>query len=132
VITRQRQMELLGKWARVTNPLLESSWEGKLVGFADHPTLLLSAGDGRQIPLPQSFTIEVIDAPPDGGDDPGDSGTGEPRYTLAEARQELRRRECAGRGHDTEVICNGLSTDPVKVVCGRCGDSWAVLSRETA
>jgi hypothetical protein len=57
--------------------------------------------------------------------------TEEKRYTLAEARREIARRECVGRGHDTKVICNGLSTEPIRIVCGRCGDSWAVQPKET-
>ena len=128
MISRQQQMDLLGNWVRVTNPSpqLSASWEGKLVGFADHPTLLLSMGSERQMSLPQSFTIEVIDAPPEDGTASG------PRYTLAEARHLLNQRECVGRGHAIEVICNGLSTDPVRVLCGRCGDSWAVQPKEAA
>ena len=56
----------------------------------------------------------------------------EQRYTLAEAQQELNRRHCATHGHDIAVICAGLSGNPVRVVCGCCGDSWAVQSKETA
>jgi hypothetical protein len=59
-VTPQQQNELLRKRVRVTNPHLGSSWEGELVGFADCPTLLLGLGNGRQMSLPQSFTIEVI------------------------------------------------------------------------
>lgn len=57
--------------------------------------------------------------------------TAEQRYTLTEARRELNRWECSGRGHDIDVIYNGISVDPVRLVCGRCGDSWAVQPKET-
>lgn len=56
----------------------------------------------------------------------------EQRYTLAEARQELSRRECVTHGHDTDVICSGLSNEPIRIVCSRCGDSWAVQPKETS
>lgn len=62
-MTEQEQHDILGKKVRVTNPHVGSSWEGELIGFANHPTLILACGDGRQIPLPQSFTIEVTDPP---------------------------------------------------------------------
>ena len=52
--------------------------------------------------------------------------TAEQRYTLTEARQELNRRQCAAHGHDIDIICSGMSGDPVRLVCGRCGKSWNV------
>lgn len=133
MIPNQRQLDLLGKQVRVTNPHLDSSWEGELIGFANHPTLLLEAYDGHQMSLPQSFTIEVVDAPPENRDSPGGgSVTADQRYTLAEARHELARLECATHGHDINAISSGLSTDPIRIVCSRCGDSWAVEPRDAA
>jgi hypothetical protein len=48
------------------------------------------------------------------------------RYTLAEARAELARRECAAYGHDIEIV--SVDGRPVSLVCGRgCGHpGWAV------
>ena len=53
---------------------------------------------------------------------------GERRYTLAEARQLLAERECAGRGHDLDQVRNGAG-DSVAVFCGRCGLSFAPVDR---
>ena len=58
--------------------------------------------------------------------------TEEKRYTLAEARRELGRLECTGRGHSIDVVYEGLSVEPVAIVCGRCGDSWAVQPKEAS
>lgn len=52
-------------------------------------------------------------------------------YTLADAQRELARRECEMHHHDIDVVYVGLSTDPARIVCSRCGDSWAVLPKET-
>jgi hypothetical protein len=54
------------------------------------------------------------------------------RYTLAEAQQELNRRHCATHGHNIDIICAGLSGNPVRLVCGCCGDSWNVQPKERA
>lgn len=73
-----------------------------------------------------------LECPPDGDRVPvyfaaedlaraGD-GTRVPLYTLAEARRELGRQECAAGGHDLEVVEQGLTREPVALVCTRqCG-----------
>lgn len=62
MIPDEEQRDLLGKRVQVTNQDLGSSWEGELIGFANHPTLLLKTDSGQQVSLPQSFRIEVIDS----------------------------------------------------------------------
>lgn len=47
------------------------------------------------------------------------------RYTLSEARRELRRQECAQWGHDWDVVTTG-DGKPRVLMCGRCQRSWAV------
>jgi hypothetical protein len=44
---------------RVTNPS-GGSWTGRIVGLADHPTMLLERGDGHRVSLPQCFAVEQI------------------------------------------------------------------------
>lgn len=73
-----------------------------------------------------------LECPPDGDRVPvyfaaedlaraGD-GTRVPLYTLAEARREIDRQECAAGGHDLEVVEQGLTREPVALVCTRqCG-----------
>lgn len=49
-------------------------------------------------------------------------GNGVPLYTLAEARRELGRQECAAGGHDLEIVEQGLNREPIALVCTRqCG-----------
>lgn len=52
----------------------------------------------------------------------------EPRYTLAEARIELNRTECALHGHSYEILSAFDSGNPTQLLCSRCGRSWSVLS----
>lgn len=47
--------------------------------------------------------------------------TDEPRYTLAEAKRELDRRECQMRGHDWTFRMTLGSQDPFGLICERCG-----------
>lgn len=53
----------------------------------------------------------------------------ERRYTLEEAREEFKKRECLERGHDFRVA--GLSSFgghsfPELVYCDRCSRSWNI------
>jgi len=54
------------------------------------------------------------------------SGNGDGLYTLEEARREMARRECAGFGHDLDIVYQGA--EPVRLVCGRgCGHrGWTI------
>lgn len=46
---------------RVRNPLKTGgTWEGVIIGLADHPTMLLRYDDGRVWPLPQAYAVEVV------------------------------------------------------------------------
>jgi hypothetical protein len=56
---------------RVTHPLQPgATWEGVIIGLADHPTMLLRYDNGRVWPLPQAYAVEVIpgDATGPGGE----------------------------------------------------------------
>jgi hypothetical protein len=50
------------------------------------------------------------------------------KYTLEEAAQIFRQRECQRSGHDFSHILTGMSRDPVKIVCDRCGKTWKVIN----
>jgi hypothetical protein len=52
--------------------------------------------------------------------------TREKRYTLDEARVELRRQECLIEGHDYDVMRIYGRNEPAFVRCTRCGMSWDV------
>ncbi|MFI7467528.1 hypothetical protein [Nonomuraea sp. NPDC049646] len=57
---------------------------------------------------------------------PGARDAGNGRYTLAEARRELARRECEADGHDWDIICARLHACaqevPISMQCARrCG-----------
>lgn len=54
---------------------------------------------------------------------------GEPRYTLAEARQLLAEQECAREGHDLEQARSGAGA-MLSVFCGRCGMSFTPAGRD--
>lgn len=49
--------------------------------------------------------------------------TDEQRYTLEEARRELKRRECEEFGHDWDTVVAG--GEPVALVCA-CGEERKV------
>jgi hypothetical protein len=49
----------------------------------------------------------------------------ERRYTLAEAAQTLRERECATHGHRWDVI-ETLGHGPTGILCSNCGRSYPV------
>lgn len=49
----------------------------------------------------------------------------EQRYTLAEARLEMRRQQCSRHGHDFDIIQS--MGEPVRLVCP-CGRYWSVIS----
>lgn len=52
-------VDLLGHDVIVTNPRLDQVMaRGRLIGLADHPTLIVTREDGRQITLPQEFRVE--------------------------------------------------------------------------
>lgn len=46
-------------------------------------------------------------------------------YTLDEAVDELRLRECKERGHDIEQLTDGTG-EPLALVCALCGRKWKV------
>lgn len=48
----------------------------------------------------------------------------EPRYTLAEARQEIARETCRNEGHFWSVIEE--MAGPLALVCTTCGESRSV------
>lgn len=62
--------------------------------------------------------------------------SGEPSDTFSvpvgavtnEDIMRVRRWECATHGHDLEVLTMLGTNDPKSVICGRCGESWAVES----
>lgn len=43
---------------RISNPVNGSAWEGRVISYADFPTIEIELDDGRRMSLPQSFTIE--------------------------------------------------------------------------
>lgn len=47
----------------------------------------------------------------------------EPRYTLAEAKKILDRRECMFFGHNLREI-KQFGGEVVIIYCDRCGDRW--------
>lgn len=49
----------------------------------------------------------------------------EKRYTLDEAREELRRQECMTRGHDYRVEIR-VDGEPAFVICNLCNMTWRV------
>jgi hypothetical protein len=53
----------------------------------------------------------------------------EKTYTLAEARQENARQECAAWGHDLDFIHQAWSREPKAAMCSRgCGHpGWAMI-----
>ena len=48
--------DLLGKQVLATSPQ-GRIWSGKLIGLADHPTLVLEQSDGTRLSLPQSLNV---------------------------------------------------------------------------
>lgn len=56
-------MELVERRATVivTNPQTGSDWKGRIVGLADHPTLMLEQPDGFRLSLPQTFDVVIAD-----------------------------------------------------------------------
>lgn len=46
-------------------------------------------------------------------------------YTLAEAGEEIARRQCLLSGHSWQVI--ETSVQPITVICSRCGKSHQVV-----
>lgn len=55
---------LLGKWITVTNPHTHSSWTGKLISYADMPTLEIQPLHGERLSLPLAFILAEAPAPP--------------------------------------------------------------------
>lgn len=47
------------------------------------------------------------------------------QFTLAEARLELQRRECAHHGHDFDILQR--AGEPFRLICP-CGRTWSVTS----
>ena len=43
---------------RITNPANGSNWEGRVISYADFPTIEIEQDDGTRIGLPQHFTVE--------------------------------------------------------------------------
>jgi hypothetical protein len=130
VIPTQRQFDLLGKQVRVTNPHLDSSWKGELVGFADHPTLLLEAYDGHQMSLPQSFTIEVIDAVP--ASESGGTVSNLPPFSG----DDVPCPKCGKEGCSTEWVSpnfvgpGGTRGECLERRCRRCTHAWGEATVE--
>jgi hypothetical protein len=55
--------------------------------------------------------------------------SGEPRYTLEEARWELAKDSCRTQGHDYQIVLAG-SGEPTAILCERCGASWLIAPKE--
>ena len=41
---------------------------------------------------------------------------------------KVRRWECSMWGHDFQILQVVQHHDPVKILCGRCGKSWGIVS----
>lgn len=63
--------ELLGEWVTVTSSHARTVWQGRLVGLADLPSLVLLSPGGGQLCLPQSFDVQPAAPPTVGAPPPG-------------------------------------------------------------
>jgi hypothetical protein len=54
--------DVLGKRVRITNPSHPEStcWEGRVVGYSDHPTYDLEREDGSRVSVCADFDVEVL------------------------------------------------------------------------
>jgi len=52
--------------------------------------------------------------------------SGEPRYTLEEARYVLARVECERAGHRYEILVRSDTNVPQEILCDRCGRTWLI------
>ena len=75
---------LVGEWVTASHPSLPAVWQGRLVGLADDPSLLLDGFGGARMCLPQTYDVQPEAPPPDPDDQPS-RPAGEPR-PLAELR----------------------------------------------
>jgi plasmid maintenance system antidote protein VapI len=48
---------------RITNPVNGSSWEGRVISYADFPTIEIEMDGGHRLGLPQHFTVEELPVP---------------------------------------------------------------------
>ncbi|WNI20352.1 hypothetical protein [Actinacidiphila sp. ITFR-21] len=67
--SREELGGLLGEWVTATSSSTGTVWQGRLVGLADLPTLVLLSPGGGQVSLPQSFDVQRA-APPAAGTPP--------------------------------------------------------------
>jgi hypothetical protein len=105
---------LLGEWVRVSNPTNPASWTGKLLGLADNPSVLIESADGHRMSLPQTFTVERVDAPAAPADVPA------PRSTVVHAtpRKGSSLTPCCGRSPFNLPRTDRISIDPFEATCG--------------
>lgn len=119
-MTRREELgALLGEWVTATSSSTGAVWQGRLVGLADQPTLVLLSPGGGQVCLPQSFDVQRA-APPAAGAPPSRPGGG-PR-PFAELRDTgllwlLNRTALHPRG-----LALALHTDEAGEVLG-----WSLL-----
>lgn len=55
--------DVIGKRVRITNEAHAASgtfWEGRVVGYADHPTYDLERDDGSRVSVAAHFRVEVL------------------------------------------------------------------------
>jgi hypothetical protein len=67
---RAAMIALLDHWVTATSPHTQAVWQGRLVGIADHPTVILQTPGGGQVSLPQTVDLQPAsppEAPTSGG-----------------------------------------------------------------
>lgn len=45
-----------------------------------------------------------------------------------EIAQAVHERECAGTGHDFDIVVAFATGAPVRIICGHCGRAWNVTA----
>ncbi|MEC3995218.1 hypothetical protein VSR01_17415 [Actinacidiphila sp. DG2A-62] len=81
---RDTLLGYMGGWVTVTHPTDKAVWQGRLIGLADDPSLLLDGYGGARMCLPQSYDVKSAE-PPAPPNVPPHRPPGEPR-PLAELR----------------------------------------------
>jgi hypothetical protein len=49
-------------WVEVTGPT-GARWQGRIIGLADHPTVLIETGSGLRLALPQAYAVRPVPDP---------------------------------------------------------------------
>lgn len=55
--------ELIGSDVVVTNPDCDSRWEGRLVSYAEHPSVAIDTPSGTRVVLPAAWVRSAGDCP---------------------------------------------------------------------